>query len=250
MQPTNITADSAPQIAAITFALHCMSSRCIFLFKHIAGCAIGWAQPCTEKHIVGHQEGVDLISTSWHLTSPSQQYMSPCVSCLFCAKTAQRYPKAQIITLPMIGTLPEESGAPSQEKSEYILSPGQRKNESAASAHQPQGLAEPSSIEEYRGYSTNLQISAQCGGLYEFRQLEHQTGNAAVTTHATETCFLESFWQKFVIKPECVILKFLSHRCQEASLLKLLLRMGGPLARITTDRRSTSNKSAVYFFPL
>ena len=57
---------------------------------------------------------------------------------------------------PMIGTLPEESGAPSQEKSEYILSPGQRKNESAASAHQPQGLAEPSSIEEYRGYSTNL----------------------------------------------------------------------------------------------
>ena len=76
-----------------------MSSRCIFLFKHIAGCAIGEAQPCTQKHIVGQQEGVDLISTSWHLTSPSQQYVSPCVSCLFRAKTAQRYPKAQIITL-------------------------------------------------------------------------------------------------------------------------------------------------------
>ncbi len=40
------------------------------------------------------------------------------------------------------------------------------------------------------------------------------------------------FWQKFVIKPECVILKFLSHQCQEASLLKLLLRMGGPLCAI------------------
>ena len=65
--------------------------------------------------------------------------------------------------------------------------------------------------------------------------------------------FFGSFWQKFVVKPECVILrflKFLSHQCQEASLLKLLLRMGGPLARITTDRCSTSNKSAVYFFPL
>ena len=84
-QPTNITADSAPQIAAITFALHCLSSRCTCLFKHISGCAIGWAQPCTQKDIVGHQEGLDLISTSWHLTSPSQQHVSPCVSCLFCA---------------------------------------------------------------------------------------------------------------------------------------------------------------------